>query len=285
MESRQINMRIINALLAVAMMLATLASCGSGKKPETPRILVLYYSQTATTRTVAEAFAAKLQADIEAIVPEVPYDGSYQETIQRGREELQESKFPALKPLAADLAAYDVIFLGYPIWFGTYANPIATLIEENDFSGKKIVPFCSFGSGGLESSAKNLADRLPESEILPGYGVRAARIDAAPAEVERFLKAGGFLPGDADPLPEFPASHPVSEEEAAIFDAAVGDYPMINASAATVSSRPVPEGTEYRFTAIDRPRESSAQQAQREITVYVLASEGEAPVFTRVVRP
>ncbi|MBQ1707658.1 MAG: hypothetical protein II026_01155 [Bacteroidales bacterium] len=177
------------------------------------------------------------------------------------------------------------MFLGYPIWFGTYANPIATLIEENDFSGKKIVPFCSFGSGGLESSAKNLADRLPESEILPGYGVRAARIDAAPAEVERFLKAGGFLPGEADPLPEFPASHPVSEEEAAIFEAAVGDYPMINASAATVSSRPVPEGMEYRFTAIDRPRESSAQQAQREITVYVLASEGEAPVFTRVVRP
>ena len=60
---------------------------------------------------------------------------------------------------------------------------------------------------------------------------------------------------------------------------------MINASAATVSSRPVPEGMEYRFTAIDRPRESSAQQAQREITVYVLASEGEAPVYTRVVRP
>ena len=109
--------------------------------------LVLYYSETGTTKAVAEELQKQLNADIECIEAVEPYSGNFQETIQRGQREMQNGETPAIKPLKNKIADYDIIFLGYPIWFGTYAMPIATLVKENDFEGKTIVPFCTFGSG------------------------------------------------------------------------------------------------------------------------------------------
>ena len=113
--------------------------------------LVLYFSETGSTKTVAEELQRQLQADIECIEAVTPYTGNFGETMQRGQREMQSGELPALKPLKSKLADYDVIFLGYPIWFGTYATPIATLVRDNDFAGKTIVPFCTFGSGGLNT--------------------------------------------------------------------------------------------------------------------------------------
>ena len=270
-------------LMATALMMA--ASCCQ----KAPKVLVLYYSQTGVTKTVAEELQTRLGADIEAVQAVVPYDGDFMATIERSRQEMESGAFPDIEPLKVDVRDYDVVFLGFPIWFGTYATPIATLLNTTDFSGKKIVPFCTFGSGGLESSVKALTERLADSEILPGYGVRAARIEAVPAELDRFLKEGGFVEGECEPLPEFPEQKPVTEEEAAIFNAAVGDYPMMHAQAETVASREVPGGMEYCFTARDMPREGGLKgpggaMPERTMTVYVLVEQEKAPVFTRVNR-
>jgi len=266
-------------ILAAALLLAV--SCGGNKAP---KILVLYYSQTGSTKVVAEALQAQLGADIEAIVPVESYGEDYGATIARGRKELDEKSFPALQPLTADIASYDVIFLGYPIWFGTYANPIETLLNTVDFNGKKVVPFCTFGSGGLDASVKAIKEKLPDAEVLPGYGVRAARVDAVPAEVDRFLRQGGFIKGEIEPIADFSDPRPVTEEEAALFDAAVGTYPMIHAKAEEVASRAVPGGMEYLFTARDLPREGFPEGMARTMKVYVLAEDGQAPVFTQVAR-
>lgn len=263
--------------------LAAAVACGQ-KKSEAPKILVLYYSQSQTTQKVAEEIQSRLGADIEEILPVVPYDGTYQETIERGNRERQSGILPEVQPLKADLSQYDVIFLGYPIWFGTYAPPVAALLNQVDLSGKKVVPFCTFGSGGLATSVRDLKAKCPGAEILPGYGVRAARIASAPKEVERFLLSGGFIPGEFTPLADFSASHPVSAEEAALFDAAVGDYPMINANALEVASRAIDGGTEYLFTAADKPRDGMSQDNMVRFQVYVTALEGAAPEFTQVVR-
>ena len=264
----------------MALCLALAASCSQ----KAPKILVLYYSQTGNTKAVAEQLQSRLGADIEAIVPVVPYDGDFQATIERSMADREAGTLPEIQPLASDLSAYDVIFLGYPVWFGTYAPPVASLLKAADLSGKKLVPFCTFGSGGLDSSARDLEAEVPGAEILPGYGVRAARMDAVPSELDYFLKANGFIEGEYDPLPEFPESHAVSEEESAIFSAAVGDYPMLHATAAEVAPRPVPGGMEYLFTALDAPREGAPEAEPRSIRIYVLALDGQAPVFTQVLR-
>lgn len=266
-------------LLAAALILTV--SCAQKKAP---KALVLYYSQTSTTQAVAEEIANRLGADIEAIVPVVPYDGDYQATIERGRKEIEEGAFPEINPVKADIASYDVIFLGYPIWFGTYAPPVAAFLNTVDLTGKKVVPFCTFGSGGLDSSVKDIHEKYPGIDLLPGYGVRAARKDAVPAEVGRFLTAGGFLEGDAEKPADFSPAHPVSETESSIFDVAVDGYPMIHAKATEVSSRPVQGGTEYLFTAKDEPMNPAMEMPERFIKVYVLAEEGQVPVFTQVVR-
>ena len=91
----------------------------------------------------------------------------------------------------------------------------------------------------------------------------------------RFLKEGGFLAGKFEKRAEFPAPHAVSEEESAIFDAAVGTYPMIRAKATDVAERAVSGGKEYLFSASD---------GRGTIKVYVLAEDGKDPVFTQVLR-
>ena len=243
-------------LAFAAVMMATVSY---GQKKEEPKKAL----------KVAQEIASRLGADLEEVVAVKPYDGDFQATINRSMKERQEGVTPDIKPLKADLSKYDVIFLGYPIWFGTYAPPVATLLSQVDLSGKKVVPFCTFGSGGLEASIKDLAEKQPKAELLAGYGVRAARLDAMPKEVEQFLIASGFLKGTYTPLKDFGTQQPVSAEQSAIFDAAVGDYPMIHAKAKTVASRPIPGGTE-----------PSAGQMQ----VYVTVLNGSAPVFTRVNR-
>ena len=270
-------------IMAIAATLMAAVSCG--QKKQAPKVLVLYYSQTNNTRTVAEAIAGKLGADTEEIVALNPYDGDFQATIGRCMQEREAGIIPEIEPVKADLASYDIIFLGYPIWFGTFAPPMGAFVKSADLAGKKIVPFCSFGSGGLDSSIRDLKAAQPEAEVLDGYGVRAARIDAVEKEVDRFLKAGGFIEGDFFKPEEFPEQHPASEEEAAIFDAAVNGYPMLNAKAATVSSRAVENGIEYRFTATPVPSEDRPDfPPMGDVTVFVLAENGQAPVFTQVLR-
>ena len=278
-------MKVIKLMLTLVAVMVAAVSCGS-KKEAPKKALVIYYSQTSNTKTVAQEIATRLGADIEEIVPVKPYDGDFQATISRCMQEREQGVTPEIKPIAADLSQYDVIFVGYPVWFGTFAPPFGAFLDQVDLSGKKIIPFCTFGSGGLDSSVKNLAEKQPNAEILPGYGVRAARMAAVPQEVDQFLKAGGFIEGEFTKLDAFSEPQPATEDQAAIFDKAVGDYPMISAKATMVASRAVPGGTEYLFTAVDKPRPGApaGPAPAGEIKVYVLALDGEAPVFTQVVR-
>ena len=276
-------MKIFKMMMCAALAMMAAVSCTS--KEEAPKVLVLYYSQTSNTKQVATEIATRLNADIEEIVPVQPYDGEFEATIQRCMKEREEGILPEVKPLTSDLSKYDVIFIGYPVWFGTFAPPVGAFLSQVDLSGKKIVPFCTFGSGGLESSMKDLAEKQPNAEILPGYGVRAARMDAVPKEVEQFLTVSGFIEG-AYVLPEdFPEQHLVNSDETAIFDAAVDGYPMLNAKAKSVASRAIPEGIEYLFTAKDMPREDKPDMPPAgELKVYVTVENDSTPVFTKVVR-
>lgn len=261
---------------------AALAVISCGKK-EAPKALVIYYSQLNSTKTVAEAFAAKLGAPLVAIEPVVPYEEDFGATAQRGQEELRSGHLPEIKPLDINLAEYDVIFLGFPIWFGTYAPPVKSFLATADLKGKKIVPFCTFGSGGLDSSSRDLAEELPESQILPGYGVRAARLDAVDEEVDYFLKSNGYVKGKFTPLPEFSAQAPVTGEETVIFHDAVDSYGngMIRAEPTMAASRAIPGGREFLFSARSIVPEG---QPAGTIQVYVKVPDGGEPVFTEVLR-
>lgn len=262
-------------LLLFAIMASITTSCAQKK-------LVLYYSETGTTKAVAEELQKQLKADIESIEAVEPYTGDFQATMQRGQREMQKGKTPAIKPLKSKIADYDVIFLGYPIWFGTYAMPIATLVKENDFEGKTIIPFCTFGSGGLNTSTDALKKALPKAVIKDGYGVRTARVAAAEKELDRFLKENGYKEGTVVPLPDYSAQQPVTDEEKAIFDAACSDYQFPLGTPSTVGKRQTEDSTDYMFTV--KGRGFNGEESTSIIYVTVGKAVGSKPEFTQVVR-
>jgi len=257
------------AIIAAA--LTVMAACTE----QQPKTLVLYYSQTGVTKGVAEEFASQLGADIATFNVENPYDGDYGQTIQRCIEERTTGELSPVAGLEVNLQDYDVIFLGYPVWFGTCARPVLSLLNEVDLSGKTIVPFCTFGSGGTFSSAADIVAAQPNADVRPGYGVREKRAAKAPAEISRFLINNGYIAGEPVVLPDFPEQQPITEEETAIFDAATGTYPMPFGTPVTAAQRTVPEGTEYLFHFVGGMGEGD---------VYVLVdAEGQAE-FTQAVR-
>ena len=258
------------------MAMTTMMTAGYAQKQ-----LVLY-SETGTTKTVAEELQKQLGTDIEAIEAVEPYSGNFQETIQRGQREMQSGETPAIKPLKSKIANYDVIFLGYPIWFGTYAMPIATLVKNNDFAGKTIVPFCTFGSGGLNTSSDALQKALPKATIRKGYGVRTARVTAAAKELDRFLKENGYKKGTVAPLPPYSAQQPVTEADKAIFDAACSSYQFPLGTPSTVGKRTTDESTDYMFKV--NSRGMNGEQSTSTIYVTVGKEQGAKPEFTEVVR-
>lgn len=269
----------------ITMMIAalTLAACAPKQQEESAtKTLVLYYSQTGVTEKMALELQSQLGADIEAIEVEQPYDGDFASTIERCKREMAEGVVPSVKPIKADLNDYDQIFLCYPVWFGTYAAPIAGLVKNVSFAGKKVIACCTFGSGGLQSSTEALKAALPEAEVIEGYGVRAARIDKVSAELNRFLIEHFFKEGEVEALPAFMEHQPVTDEEKAVFDEACADYQFPLGTPIDVAVREMDNVIDYEFTVESQNEKGESVNA----TIYVTKdkAEGAKAEFTQVVR-
>lgn len=244
-------------------------------------ILVLYYSQNGTTKAVAEEFQKLLGCDIAAIEAVQPYDGDYPATISRWQQELADSVRPELKPLDVNIDDYTTVFLGFPIWGGTYALPMATFLDGNSLEGKRIVTFATFGSGGIENATAAIAGSHPGAEVIEGYGVRNARIGKAPEEIARFLIGKGFIEGEIENYPDYSAPEAVTDADKEIFDNACGSYQFPLGTPVKVGSRATSAGTDYRF-------EVSVPAPDGKLSdgiIYVTVPTGATPEFTRVVRP
>ncbi|MCQ2289010.1 MAG: hypothetical protein MJZ74_07910 [Muribaculaceae bacterium] len=279
----------MNKIIAIALAVVALVGCSPKNEAEKSteeqksNVLVLYYSQTGATKYVAEELTKQLNADLEEVLVETnPYDGTYEHTIERCKREMASGEVPTMKPLEADLSQYDVIFIGYPVWFGTYARPIAGLVKNVDFKGKKVVTFCTFGSGGLKASTADLKKALPEATVVEGYGVRNMRYRASTDEIERFLVEGGYKKGNIEALPAFMEQHPVNAEERTIFNNACSGYKFPLGTPVTVAGRTTPEGTEYLYTVDNTDADGKPFKAQ--IKVIVPKENGAQPVFTQVER-
>lgn len=262
-----------------------MTACHNKQAEEAPqsKMLVLYYSQTGATEQLAKELMAQLpQADMEQIVCAEPYEGDFEATIARCKQERDSGMTPALNPLKHNVDEYDVIFVCYPVWFGTYALPIARLVEEQTFAGKRVVTMCTFGSGGLQSSTADLAKALPQAKVEEGFGIRGARMDVVKDELHRYLVEHGFVAGEVEALPAFMEHLPVTEAEKAIFDEACGDYQFPLGTPTDVAGRETNSGTDYEFGVESTDAEGNVVKS----TVYVTKPKGEGAKaeFTMVVR-
>lgn len=278
------SIKILFLLLA-----AVVCSCGNGKSSQenekastssTDSTLVLYYSQSGTTKAVAEEIQKLLGCDIAAIEAVQPYDGDYPTTISRWQRELADSVRPALKPLDVDIDGYTTIFLGFPIWGGTYALPMATFLDDNALEGKRIVTFATFGSGGIEHATAAIARSHPGAEVIEGYGVRNARAEKAPEEIARFLIEKGFIEGEIETYPDYSAPEAVTDTDKEIFEKACGAYQFPLGTPVKVGSRTTTQGTDYRFEVSVPSPDGNLSDG----VIYVTVPTDANPEFTRVVR-
>lgn len=271
-------MRIITLLFAFA--LATPMLFAQQPSKDNSRTLILFYSQTETTKQVAKELQKRLGADIEEIKATVPYSGTYDETIARCQDEMKSNSLPHIRPIRSNLRNYDTIYIGYPVWFGTFARPMLTFINSVKLADKKIIPFCTFGSGGLIETTNQLKKALPLAKIQNGFGIRQARISYMTAELDRFLKVNGYVEGEVEQLPEYSEFKSVSEEDVNIFNSACAGYKYPLGTPVTVCSRKTSAGTDYLFIANSKNQNGETIESK----IYITVENNKKPEFTLVVR-
>lgn len=143
-----------------------------GNTPNKGKVLVAYFSATNTTEGVAKTIAGCLGADLYEITPEQPYtaaDLNYHDDKSRSTVEMNDPNArPAISGSVENMDQYDIVFIGYPIWWGDAPRILSTFMESYNFSGKTIIPFCTSGGSGVGSSAQNLERLTNGANWLPG---------------------------------------------------------------------------------------------------------------------
>ncbi len=136
------------------------------------KILVAYFSASGVTAEAAERIAAAISADLYEIRPAQPYtseDLNWMNRKSRSSMEMNDpSSRPAIAQPAADLAQYDTILVGFPIWWYVEPRIVDTFLESYDFSGKTMIPFATSGGSGIEKAAQSLQAHCPAAIWKPG---------------------------------------------------------------------------------------------------------------------
>ena len=132
------------------------------------RYLVLYCSRTGNTERMAQTIQSTLDCDMIEVVPETPYDDDYNAMLERARTELAaigQGTYPAISTSIENFEDYDIVFVGYPVWYGHMATPMQTFLHNhaNLLSGKRIALFASSGSSGISTSERDAASLVPDA--------------------------------------------------------------------------------------------------------------------------
>ena len=136
------------------------------------KTLVAYFSASGTTAKVAKKMAEAIGADLFEIKPETPYTGAdlnWQNKNSRSSVEMNDrSSRPAIAVKAADMSQYDVVFVGFPVWWYREPSIIDTFMESYDFAGKTVIPFATSGGSGLGDSAANMQKLAKGAKVVDG---------------------------------------------------------------------------------------------------------------------
>ena len=155
------------------------------------KTLVVYFSHTGNTRTVAEQVKNKLNADILEIKPAVPYTTVYNDLTQQIKQELADGVKPKLQPINIDLQAYDTVVIASPIWWGTIALPIQSFLSENNLAGKTVLPILTHGGSGLARSVSDIAKLCPQADVKAGLAIRSSAVNSSQTDINQWLSSLG----------------------------------------------------------------------------------------------
>lgn len=157
------------------------------------KLLIAYFSKTGNTREIANQIHANTGGDMFEIKTADPYPADYNATVDQAKKELENSYRPNLTAKVQNMAAYDVLFLGYPNWWGTIPMALFTFLEGYNFSGKAIIPFCTHEGSRLGRSVNDLRQLCPQATILDGLAIRGSSVKSAQNDVVTWLRQIGMI--------------------------------------------------------------------------------------------
>ena len=165
-------------------------------EPDSPdsdsRTLVVYYSHSGNTQTIAGYIKDALGCDIVRIETVNPYPESYDEHLAQAREEVAAGYHPELTTRVENIKDYDVVFVGYPIWVETAAPPVASFLASHDLTDKTVIPFCTSGTSSAETSYRLVRSLCPNSTVLGGIQIRRGTYDTAHDRILEWLRNLGM---------------------------------------------------------------------------------------------
>ena len=145
------------------------------------------------TQYVAQLIQEMIDGDIFRILPQKPYPTDHRTLVDLAREEQEQDARPAIAGKLEAPEAYDTIFIGYPNWWGDMPMILYTFLEQYDFSGKTLVPFCTHGGSGFSRTIQTIQAKQPGATVIrEGYSLSRSRMERAPSGVAEWLKEIGL---------------------------------------------------------------------------------------------
>ena len=160
------------------------------------RYLVLYCSRTGNTERMARTIQSTLDCEMAEVEPAVPYDTDYNAMLDRAQTELEaiaQGNFPAITTSVESLDEYDIIFVGYPIWFGHMASPMQTFQHDHAalLAGKRIALFASSGSSGIGTSERDAASLVPDATFEESLLLTSGSLGSMATRIPAWLEELG----------------------------------------------------------------------------------------------
>lgn len=157
------------------------------------KTLIVFFSWGGNTRGVAREIQKQTGFDMIELELVKPYSTNYNTCLNEAQRDQHNQERPALKTKIADFDRYDTVILGYPNLWASIPMPIATLLESYDFSGKRILPFCSHGGGRFGQSLTAIAKLAPNATLGEGLSVHYSGGSSLPKDVTAWLKKNGIV--------------------------------------------------------------------------------------------
>lgn len=139
------------------------------------------------TEVVAKKIQELTSSDMFHIETVKSYPEDYTETTNVAQEEKRANARPELTKTMDDMDSYDVIYLGYPNWWGTMPMAVFTFLESYDFSGKTIIPYCTHEGSGIGNSERDIKKICPNAKVLPGLAIQGGSVKSADNSIKSWL--------------------------------------------------------------------------------------------------
>ena len=159
---------------------------------EAGNVLIVYFSQTGNTETVANIIHDIVGGDIVKLETTEAYPSDYDELVDFAQQEQQEDAGPELSTVIENIEQYDTIFLGYPNWWGDMPMAIYTFLDTYDLSGKTIAPFITHGGTGLSGTPENIQEEELNASVTEGLAIDGDEASDSSEDVVDWLNSLGF---------------------------------------------------------------------------------------------